>query len=450
MNERSERLDALRESAISISEHPDFRSGLKIAVSALAFLVFIGVLYPAPMPILFLGLVLGSLSALVAMGIVLIYRANRIINFAQGDLGGVAAVLAASLIVAWDWSFFPAVLVGLLVAMFLGAFIEVTTIRKFAKSPRLILTVATIGLQQVFAGLQLILPKAFDYDIVPQPPVPWNLKWEWFPVTFNAGHVLILIVVPIVMAGLVAFFRYTDIGIAVRAQAESADRASLLGVPVKRIGTLVWIIAAGMSGLGVLLRLPIQGVNIGDVLGPSLMLRALAAAVIGRMESLPVTFGAALALGMVEQAVLFETGNTIVVDAVMFFVIVGALLFQRQRRTSRAEDTGASTWASIREVRPIPRELARLPVVRWSLVGAGLAAARLPARRTARAQLRHDQPLQRRIDLRDGDRLARGTHGLGRPDQFGTARFRRLRRGRGRDARCNKARTSSSPCSSQA
>ena len=375
MNEQNERLNALRESAIGITTSPDFRSGLKIAVSALGFLIFVGILYPAPMPILFLGLVLGSLSALVAMGIVLIYRANRIINFAQGDLGGVAAVLAASLIVAWDWSFFPAVIVGLLAALFLGAFIEVTTIRKFAKSPRLILTVATIGLQQVFAGLQFLLPKAFDYDIVPQPPVPWDLKWEWFPLTFNAGHVLILIVVPIVMAALVAFFRFTDIGIAVRAQAESADRAALLGVPTKRIGTLVWIIAAGLSGLGVLLRLPIQGVNIGDVLGPGLMLRALAAAVIGRMESLPVTFGAALALGVVEQAVLFETGNTIVVDAVMFVVIVGALLFQRQRRASRAEDAGASSWTTIREVRPIPRELARLPIVRWTLIGAGLAAA---------------------------------------------------------------------------
>ena len=373
MTTAQQRVEDLSERVARVFTDPDTRLGAQLAVGALAFFMFIGVLYPAPMPILFLGIVLGSLSALVALGIVLIYRANRIVNFAQGDLGGLASVLAASLIVGTKWSFFPSVLVGLAIAVALGAGVEYAVIRRFSKAPRLILTVATIGLAQLFAGFQLALPKLFDYDIVPQPPVPFDFRFEWFPVTFNAGHLLILIVVPIVVIGLVAFFRYTDIGIAVRAQAESQDRAALLGVPVKRIGTLVWMIAAGMSGLGVLLRLPIQGVQIGAVLGPSLMLRALAAAVIGRMESLPVTFAAALVLGMVEQAVLFVTGRTIIVDAVMFFVILAALLFQRRQAVSRADETGASTWTAIREVRPIPRELARLPEVRWTLIAGGIA-----------------------------------------------------------------------------
>jgi ABC-type branched-subunit amino acid transport system ATPase component/branched-subunit amino acid ABC-type transport system permease component len=369
------RVEQVVDRVTSFASQDESRFGIQLTIGALAFFVFVGILYPAPMPILFLGIVLGSLSALVAMGLVLIYRANRIVNFAQGDLGGVASVLAASLIVGPKWGFFPAVIVGLITAVAIGAITERTFIRRFAKAPRLILTVATIGIQQIFAGIQLALPKLFDYDIAPQPPAPWQLRWEWFPVTFNAGHVLILIVVPLVTIGLIAFFRYTDVGIAVRAQAESQDRAALLGIPVKRIGTLVWMIAAGMSGLGVLLRLPIQGVQIGAVLGPSLMLRALAAAVIGRMESLPVTFGAALVLGMVEQAVLFVTGRTIIVDAVMFFVIIAALLFQRRQKLSRADDAGVSTWAAIREVRPIPRELAKLPEVRWALVVGGVLIA---------------------------------------------------------------------------
>jgi ABC-type branched-subunit amino acid transport system ATPase component/branched-subunit amino acid ABC-type transport system permease component len=346
----------------------DKRVGLQASLVALAFLVFVGIVYPAPWPIVFLGLVLGSLSALVAMGLVLIYRANRIVNFAQGDLGALAAVLASSLIVGSKWGFWPAAGAGLAAALALGAATEFFVIRRFAKAPRLILTVATIGLSELFAAGQLALPKLFHFNLAPQPPVPFHFRWTWFPVTFNAGHLLILIVVPVVTLGLVAFFRYTDVGIAVRAQAESADRAALLGIPVKRLGTLVWVIAAGMSGLGVLLRLPIQGVAIGSVLGPSLLLRALAAAVIGRMESLPVTFAAALGLGVVEQSVFFVSGNTIVVDAVMFFVIIAALLLQRRRRLSRAEDAGISTWSAVREVRPIPRELARVPLVRRGVV----------------------------------------------------------------------------------
>ena len=121
-----------------------------------------------------------------------------------------------------------------------------------------------------------------------------------------------------------------------------------------------------MSGLGVLLRLPIQGVSIGAVLGPSLLLRALAAAVIGRMESLPRTLGAALVLGMIEQAVLFETGRTIIVDAVLFFIILGALLLQRRGSGSRAEDVSIGFM-------PCPE---------------GLAAATPASRGTARARSR--------------------------------------------------------------
>ncbi|MBV9252696.1 MAG: branched-chain amino acid ABC transporter permease, partial [Actinobacteria bacterium] len=230
----------------------DVRFAVEIAVGIFAFLIFVGVLYPAPMPILFLGLVLGSINALIALGIVLTYRANRIINFAVGDLGAVAAVLTASLIVGPKWPFWPAMFVGLLSALFLGGITEVLFIRRFSKAPRLILTVATIGLQQLFVFGELALPKAFGYDTAPQPPVPFKFTFTWQFLVFRGGHLLILIVVPLVMLGLAAFFRYTRVGIAVRASAESADRASLLGVPVKRVQTLVWVIAGGLSGLAVL------------------------------------------------------------------------------------------------------------------------------------------------------------------------------------------------------
>ncbi len=328
---------------------------------------------PAPYPILFVGIVLGSLSALVAMGLVLIYRANRIINFAQGQIGGLAAVLAASLIVGPKWAFFPAVFAGLIAAVVLGAGTEYLIVRRFSKAPRLLLTVATIGILQLFAFGQLALPRLFAFDTAPQPPVPFDFTFRWDPVVFRGSHLLIIIVVPIVALALGAFFRLTRVGIAVRASAESADRASLLGIPVKRVGTLVWTISAFLSALGVLLRMPIQGVNIGGLEGSSLLLRALAAAVIGRMESLPKAFAAALALGAIEQAVFFQTNRTVVVDGILFVIIIAGLLFQRRGVVGRADDTGASSWAATREVRPIPRELARLPEVSAAKVLGGIA-----------------------------------------------------------------------------
>jgi ABC-type branched-subunit amino acid transport system ATPase component/branched-subunit amino acid ABC-type transport system permease component len=358
-------------------ERSELMAASRVAAGALALFVFVGILYPAPPAILFLGVVLGSLSALVAMGLVLVYRANRIVNFAQGDMGAMASVLAASLIVGPKWPFFAAVAAGLLAAILVGFLVEVGIIRRFSGAPRLVLTVATIGVSQVLSFVQLGLPKLFDFDTTPQPPVPFDFTFEWFPVVFRGGHLLIIVAVPAVAVGLALFFRRSRVGIAVRASAESAARAALLGVPVKRINTLVWVLAAGMSGVGVLLRLPIQGVQIGQVLGPSLLLRALAAAVIGRMESLPRTMAAAVAIGVMESAVLFTTSRTVIVDGVLFAVIIVALLLQRQTDRGRAKDAGVETWGATREVRPIPRELMARREVRSvvTLLGVGLAAA---------------------------------------------------------------------------
>lgn len=342
----------------------DVRFGATVGAATLAFTFFVFVLYPAALSVLLLGAVLGTISALIAMGIVLVYRANRIINFAQGDLGGVAGVLAGSLIVGPKLPFFVAVAIGLVFAAILGAVTEIVFVRRFAKAPRLVLTVATIGMAQLFQVAQLALPQLFNYDTAPQPPEPFGLTFELHPVTFRAGHIMIVIAVPLVTFALATFFRGSSYGVAIRAAAESTQRAALLGIPTKYLNTMVWVIAGSMSGLAVLLRLPIQGVSIGGVLGPALLLRALAAAVIGRMESLPRTFAAAVVLGIGESAVFNITGRTDVVDAVLFGVVIVVLLLQRAGSANeRARDTGVSSWSANKEVRPIPTELARLPEI---------------------------------------------------------------------------------------
>jgi ABC-type branched-subunit amino acid transport system ATPase component/ABC-type branched-subunit amino acid transport system permease subunit len=351
----------------------DLRSTALLAAAALAFSLLVGVVYPAPLPIVFLGLVLGSLSGLVAVGLVLVYRANRIINFAQGSVGGLAGVFAASLIVGPKWPYLLAVAVALVAALLLGGFTELVFVRRFARAPRLILTVATIGVAQLYDAATIALPKLFNYDSVPQPPQPFPFHFSWFPVVFNGGHLLIVAVVPVATAALFVFLRRSRAGMAIRAAAESSDRAATLGIPVKRLNTLVWVLAGGLSGLGVLLRLPIQGVAIGAALGPSLLLFALAAAAIGRFESLPRTLVASLAIGVLEQAVFFRTGNTDVVNGVLLVVIIMALVANRPAEVDRAAERDASSWAAVGLVRAVPVALRRLPELRAARVAAGVA-----------------------------------------------------------------------------
>jgi branched-chain amino acid transport system permease protein len=179
-----------------------------------------------------------------------------------------------------------------------------------------------------------------------------------------------MITVAVVIVALAAFFRYTHIGIAVRASAESADRASLLGVPVKRINTIVWIMATVLASIGLFLRAGVIGLPIGSALGLPILLRAFAAAVIGRMERLTTIFVASAAIGILEQAIVWHTRKGLLIDPILFAVVIGALLFQRRRSGSRVDDAAMSTWQTVRDVRAIPRELASLPEVRWARRGA--------------------------------------------------------------------------------
>ena len=351
----------------SFIDDPRIRQACNWLAGALAFYWVVKRLWPAPNGILVKGAVVGGLYALIALGIALVYRANRIVNFAQGDLGGLPASLAVLLIAESGWPYLPAILVGLASGVVLGVFIEFVIIRRFARAPRLILTVATIGIAQLLVFGEIGLPRAFGASVAPQSfPSPFNFSFHIGVVRFQGNDVLAIVAAPLAIAALAWFLNRTHTGVAVRACAENADRASLLGVPVRRVNMVVWAVAGLLATVGVILRAGVVGLPIGSALGLSVLLRTLTAAVLGRMEHMPTIVGASLLIGMIEQAAVYHTGRADAVDLVMFLVIVVALLAQRRRLASRAQEATLSTWTAIREVRPLPPELARLPAIQWA------------------------------------------------------------------------------------
>src|SRR5579872_1151020 len=114
-----------------------------------------------PLGVVLLGVIYGSLYALIAIGIVLVYRGSRIINFAQAQFGVIAAIVAIELVVNYHVNWFVAMLVGSAGSLFLGAVVQTIIIRRFRRSSRLILTVATIGLAQLLNGFSQIIPLEF-------------------------------------------------------------------------------------------------------------------------------------------------------------------------------------------------------------------------------------------------------------------------------------------------
>lgn len=351
-----------------------FGPGLLIVAISLA-------LFPMPAGVVVEGLILGLLGAMVAVGMALTYRSNRILNFAQGELGTAPTVLAVCLVVYAGWNYLLALSVGLMASLLLGALVELAIIRRFYRSPRLILTVATLGLAQLVSLGAVFIPMIWGQQpTTNQIHFPLHLQWTIEPIVFSSDYLVAVVVAPLALVGVAALLRFTSIGIAVRASAESADRASLLGVPVKRLQTVVWSVAALLSFTGVFLQAGIQGLPLISGLNLSVLLAALAALTLGNMVDLPAVAVSAVALGLLQEGITWNNpNNPELIEPILGLIIVVWLLV-RKVGPSRADLDRSSSWNVSDEVRPVPRELRSLAEVRavrygGAIVMAGLALA---------------------------------------------------------------------------
>ena len=135
---------------------------------------------------------------------------------------------------------------------------------------------------------------------------------------------------------------------------------------------------------------------------------------IGRMEKLPTIFAAAVALGILESAIVFRS-DSLLVSPIIFVVLLVALGLQHRDRLSRFVE--ASSWRTAAEVRPVPRELAHLPEVRWGRRIVALRPAALRGGRARRVRRRQREPGRGRPHLRHRRRVPRGPHRVGRTGQ---------------------------------
>ncbi|MCB1285136.1 MAG: ATP-binding cassette domain-containing protein [Microthrixaceae bacterium] len=327
------------------------------------------------------GIVLGSATALTSLGLILVWRANRFVNFAQMTMGGTVGLTAINLFLKSGWPYLLALFVGLVGGVALGAAVERLIVRRFSNATRLVLTVASLGIAQLLGGIELLLPKwMYNETSIVMGAFPTPFSGELFTLSsirFGGDYLIIVAVVPIVALGLAWVLGRTSAGIAIRAAAENNDRALLLGIPVASLHTLVWAIAGGLATLTYLLQAPISGAVTSAALGPTVLLPALTAALIARMESMPTAVVAAMGLGALDGVIRLNWADetTAVVNLV---IILAALMWQRSG-TSRAHDLDG-TWQDSAGLRPLRPEVGSLPVVRvlrWAsiaLLSAALVA----------------------------------------------------------------------------
>lgn len=349
--------------------------------------------YGMPFGVWVESLVKGVLAAMLAIGLALVYRANRVVNFAQAELGTVPTGFAASFILFWNWPYFAGMGAGLVLALVLGIVVELAFIRRFRNAPRMVVTVATLGITQLLIVLGILIPRWWGKNLASErlePPVDWKFTptWQWKfweaepgGYILNANHLIALVVGPASIAFVAWFLNRSRLGTAIRASAERTDRAAMLGIPVARLNTLVWAIAAGLAYLALFLRSGISGVPLGYAAGLPALLVALASLVIGRLERLPTIACAAIAFTLLESGVNWNAESPFLAYPIMAGAMFIALLAQRSSSLRRDSDA-TSSWRGAEQVRPIPPYLAQwgwVPTVKWTLIAlAVLGVVTLP------------------------------------------------------------------------
>jgi branched-chain amino acid transport system permease protein len=241
------------------------------------------------------GIAVGLVYGFIGMGFAMIYRATGVVNFAQGELMMLVAYVAFTLAGTFNLGFWPLLLASGAVSVAIGLLVEVLLIRPMLGQPVFSTVMVTIGLAVIIRSLVVLIWGA--------DPMPLATGLATAPIRVGPAGVYpaqlhALGIMAAVVAGLWVFFRYSRVGIAMRATANQQTVALLMGINVKRIFALSWALSAGLAA--------IAGVLVGVIydLEPGMWLtglRSFPAVILGGLDSV---FGAALGgilIGVVEN-----------------------------------------------------------------------------------------------------------------------------------------------------
>ncbi|HEX6489095.1 MAG TPA: ABC transporter permease [Candidatus Dormibacteraeota bacterium] len=326
------------------------------------------------------GISLGALYGIIGVGLILTYRTLRIINFATAAIGAVPAILAMIVDIKGWANYWQALPIALLGGMFVAILADLVVMRRFKNGSRLVATVVTIGIAQSLSVLGFFIPiwLGINEAAIPYVPTPWaywHINASNGQPILTGNQLFALVAVIAIAGGLWAFLRYTRVGIALRAASENADRAALLGIPVRRVQTAAWALAGLLSGLAVYAQGPLIAVPRDATLGYDPLLYGLAAAVIAGMEGVVVALGAGMAIGLIIFGSVVRYGDNSLAVTLMLVIILVALIVRRGQ-LARAYATGVATWREVKLFKKVPAQLVHLPevrIARWGLMFAFVA-----------------------------------------------------------------------------
>ena len=276
-------------------------------------------------PYLVIGLALGGVYAMSGLGLVVLYRTTGVLNLFYGAVGAIGSLVAWELVNEHGWnnwlSFVVAILLGGLLTLLYGWILG----PPLADRDPLVKAAASLGFALILLGIMQWYWTA-DVRSLALPTTRWQYTNGWLRINVTQA---IGIVFPIVVALVtVVFLNRSKVGTAMRALADDRDNTALLGVPVRKVEAFAWFGSGIVFGISGLLLASLVSMEIA-ALTFTLPIAALAAALIGRIESLWVTVIAGFVIGLLQSEMnafrsLAEYRNTVpFVSAIIVLIWFG-------------------------------------------------------------------------------------------------------------------------------
>lgn len=248
------------------------------------------------------GLSLGAVYALVALGFVVVFKASEVLNFAHGSF-----VIAGAYVTARTQEllgFYGAVIAGIAAAALLALIVERLLVRPIRDASVISLAIMTIGVE-VILNTELI--RRIGVDIMPLGQ-PWGADAvDIFGSAVPVNRIVAVIVAVVVISAFLLVFRFSPWGVAMRAAAEDRETAELLGLKLGRLSMVAWLIAGILAAVAAVFLTGAPTPGLAPTLA-AVVLRALPAALIGGLDSVPGALVGGLIVGMTEAyAVAYQS-----------------------------------------------------------------------------------------------------------------------------------------------
>jgi branched-chain amino acid transport system permease protein len=275
------------------------------------------------------GLSTGSIYALVALGLVLVFKATGILNFAHGEFVTLGAYFGLFAAVLFGLSYPLALLLAVLGSAIAGLAMERAVVRPLVNAPPFTIVIATLA---IGLSVKNILRLSWQQNLA---IIPGTVNTQIFigPLSVNPQYLIVIAISFTLLIALALFFKLTPLGIAMRAVAEDRRAARLAGINVERVLMLTFTTSAATAAVAGLLLAPLTGVHVE--MG-WIIVKALVAAVLGGFTSLPGAVLGGLLLGLMEafSGVLLDGVTR---DLGVFGLLILALLLRPQGLFGRSE-----------------------------------------------------------------------------------------------------------------